>query len=261
MELWTREHALSVLPSLAVMLILGAVLRRVLKGQPRNVRMIPLQVLAVIFVVMEIGKQAVSASRGYDLYHIPLHFCSLFVFMLPLMAFYRGKHTQTVAAVTAALCASVFVMMLVYPNLIYSPGNVQGFFRDYLDFHTVAFHNGVLLAFILILALELHEPQPKGEPRAVALFILGYCAVASVAAQVLKTNYNNFYTCNIPPLEALRQTVQTALGAAAAQVMYVLIVIAVDLIFVTLAYWLYRLLHTGVSRLGAKSRQTYITMQ
>lgn len=252
MELWTKEHVLSILPGLAVMLVLGFLLRKWLGDKPRKVRMIPLQILAVFFVVLEIGKQAVSTYQGYDLYHIPLHFCSLFVFMIPLMAFYRGKHDHMVSAITSSLCLSVFLLMMVYPNLIYSAGNVQNFFKHYLDMHTVVFHNGVLLALVLILALNLHDPQKKGEPKAVALFILGYCVVASIMAQVLKTNYNNFYTCNIPPLETLRQMVQASLGAVVAQIMYVLIVIVIDLLFVSAAYRLYRLLHRLTNKAAVK---------
>ena len=53
-------------------------------------------VLAVILLLLEVGKQTLSIMRGYSLYHIPLHYCSLFIFMLPVMAFYRGKHMDKV---------------------------------------------------------------------------------------------------------------------------------------------------------------------
>ena len=134
MELWTPQHTRTLLPALAVMLLIGIVLRLTMGGKSFKIRMIPIQVIAVILVLLEIGKQAVSFSRGYDLYHIPLHFCSLFIFAMPAMAFYRGKHQKQVFGVTSALCGSVFLLMLIYPNLIYGPWNVEGFFKDYLDF-------------------------------------------------------------------------------------------------------------------------------
>ena len=62
-------------------------------------------------------------------------------------------------------------------------------------------------------------------------------------AYLLKTNFNNFYTCNIAPLEAVRLSVEGALGTTAAAVIYVLIVTVLDVLFVTGAYWFYRLLH------------------
>ena len=79
--------------------------------------------------------------------------CSLFIFMLPIMAFYKGKYQQRVRGITAALCASVFTLMLIYPNLIYGGGSVDSFFREYMSFHTVVFHNLVMLAFLLLPAL------------------------------------------------------------------------------------------------------------
>ena len=55
------------------MVILCVVLRLLLIKKDMKIRMIPLQVIAVILLLLEVGKQAVSFSRGYDLYHIPLH--------------------------------------------------------------------------------------------------------------------------------------------------------------------------------------------
>ena len=81
MQLWTKEHAITVLPSLAVMLLLCVVLRITLYKKSFETRMLPFKILAVIVVLLEIGKQALSFAKGYDLYHIPLHYCSLFIFM------------------------------------------------------------------------------------------------------------------------------------------------------------------------------------
>ena len=242
MELWTPQHIRTLLPALAVMLLIGLGLRLALGGRSLKIRMIPIQVIAMILVLLEIGKQAVSFSRGYDLYHIPLHFCSLFIFVMPVMAFYRGKHQDHVFGVTSALCGSVFLLMLIYPNLIYGPWNVEGFFKDYLDFHTVAFHNLVMLAFVLIVALNLHTPGAKGENKAVIFFILGFCVVSATMAQILKTNYANFYQCNVPPLEEVRLSLAGIIGVVPTQILYVLILTVLNVLFVLGVYRLYCLL-------------------
>lgn len=240
MELWTSEHIRTLLPSLAVMIVIGAVLRAALKNRPLEIRIIPLQVLAVILVLLEIGKQVLSVMRGYDLYHLPFHFCSLFIFSLPVMAFYRGRHRQAVLGVGAALCAALMLLILIYPNLIYSAANIREFFFDFFSFHTVAFHNVVMLAFVLIVALQIHTPAPKGEPKAVVLFTVGFCVVSATMAQLLKTNFANFYSCNIAPLEAVRVSLQGVLGYGLTQLLYVLIVSLLNILFVLGAYWAYR---------------------
>lgn len=241
MQLWTPEHAQTILPALAAMIVIALVLRLTIGNRSLKVRMIPFQILACILFAIEIGKQAVSLSRGYDLYHLPFHFCSLFIFALPVMAFYKGKHQQKVYGVTSALCMAVTLMMLIYPDLIYSAGNIREFFTDYLSFHTVLFHNIVMFAFILIAALGLHTPQ-KGEWKAVALFTVCFCVISATMAQLLETNFNNFYSCNIAPLETVRQSLQGILGYGLTQALYVVIVTVLDILFVQMSYWLYRLL-------------------
>lgn len=241
MELWTYEHTVTLLPALAVMAVIAIVLRRCLGKKPLQIRMIPFAVLACILVALEIGKQVLSLARGYDLYHLPLHFCSLFIFALPVMAFYRGKHMQTVSAITSAITAALFFLMLIYPALIYSSDNIANFFGDFFSFHTVAFHNIVMLEFLLILALNLHTPAPKGELKGIVWFVLAFCAVSATMAQVLQTNYANYYQCNVPVFEALRLSMQQSIGYVPTQLIYILIVSALNVVFVLLSYGLYRL--------------------
>lgn len=242
MELWTKEHAVTLIPAVAVMLILGIILRKALGEKDLKIRMIPFQILTCILLLLEAGKQILSLKQGYDLYHLPFHFCSLFIFALPAMSFYKGKHRNTVSAITTALCASVFLLMLIYPNLIYSGAAVTEFFTNFFSFHTVAFHNIVMLECVLILALQLHIPEEKGEPMKIVWFIIVFCVVSATMAHLLKTNYANYYTCNIPVLETVRLAVAGVLGNVVAKLLYILIVSLLNVGFVLGCYWLYRLL-------------------
>ncbi len=256
MELWTDMHIKTLLPSILIMAVVALILGKCLAKRSERIRMLPFQFFAIFLFVLEIFKQCISFSRGYDLYHIPLHFCSLFVFMLPLMSFYHGKYKSGVRAITVGLCAAVFFLMCVYPDLIYGATDVHQYFQDFFSFHTVTFHNIIILEFFLIISLRLFKPQGgKKDTKPLLLFMLCYCVIASVTAQLLKTNFNNFYQCNIPPLESVRQAVAEVLGTTVAQVFYVLIVTSLDLLFVFGSYWLYRLL-SRLSRpiFGCKSR-------
>ena len=241
MQLWTPWHLKTLLPALAVMVIVAAVLRKVLKKDEKT-RMLPIQILTCTLLVLEVGKQVLSFLKGYDLYHLPFHFCSLFIFVLPVMSFYRGKHRQAVFAISTALCASVFLLMLIYPALIYGDWNIQNYFKGYFDFHTVTFHNIVMLVFVLIVALDLHIPEARKDRIPIILFTLCFCAVSATMAHLLKTNYANYYTCNIAPLEQLRLTVQGAIGVVPTQLLYIMIVSALNVGFVLMSYELYRLL-------------------
>jgi hypothetical protein len=244
MQLWTDMHIKTLLPSILIMAAVALILGKCLAKRSERIRMLPFQLFAVLLFVLEIFKQVISVSKGYDLYHIPRHFCSLFIFMLPLMSFYHGKYKNGIRAITTGLCAAVFILMCAYPELIYSGTDVEQYFQNFFSFHTVTFHNVVILEFFLIISLRLFEPRGgKKDTKPILLFMLGYCLIASVAAQLLQTNFNNFYQCNVPPLEEVRQSLSVSLGATPTQILYVLIVTALDLGFVFGAYWLYRLLY------------------
>lgn len=240
MELWTSEHAKTLAPALVCMLALSVVLRKLLRDKPLHIRMIPVQILTVFLILLEIGKQTVSFSRGYDLYHIPLHYCSLVLFTMPLMAFYRGKYRQTVNAVTTTFCTAMTLLTVIYPNLIYSAGNIQNFFGDYLDFHTVAFHNAVIWICFLIIALDLHTVQPMGEVKTIVTVTTVFCVISASTAHILQTNYANFYSCNIPPLEEVRLSIRQIIGVVPTQILYAMIVSVLTILFTIMCYWLYR---------------------
>ena len=167
--------------------------------------------------------------------------------MLPIMAFYRGKHQDKVGGITAAICSAVFLMMIIYPNLIFAAGNVNNYFKGFFDFHTVTVHLLIMFAFLMIPFLKLHTPAKKGEQKAVIIFIICFCAVSATAAQLMEVNFNNFSQCNIPPLEAVRQAVAAVTAEWFSKVFYVLVVTVVDILFTTGAYWFYR----GVRKLVA----------
>ena len=242
MQLWTSAHAKTLPPAVLAMIIIGVALRFLIGKKSIKIRMIPLQIVAVLLVALEIGKQYVSFSRGYDLYHIPLHYCSLFIFVVPAMAFYTGKHRAKVRAAGAGLCAAMTVLTLIYPALIYGAGNIENFFKGYLDMHTVAFHNLVIFAFVLILALDLHTPEGRRDQAAPVVVTAVFCLISAIVANILQVNYASFYECNIPPLEALRVSLQAPLGYAMAQIIYVCIVAVLTVLFTWGMYWLYRLI-------------------
>lgn len=243
MTLWTPTHLQTLLPAIIMMLVIAVVLRLTIGKKDRKIRMIPFQFFSCVLVLMEIGKQGLSLSREYDLYHLPFHFCSLLIFLPVIMAFYRGKHEKTISCITTAVLSAVFILTAIYPDLIYSAQAVKEFTTDFFSFHTVAFHNVAMLLFVLIPALNLHEPESKKEPKKIFLFILCYCVVAATMAYILKTNFNNFYVCNIAPLETVRLSVEVSLGSTVTAILYVMVVTVLDLSFVIGAYWFYRLIH------------------
>lgn len=250
MELWTKEHFWQLVPSVIIMIIIALVLNKFIGNKPLKIRMIPFQILAVLLFISEIGKQVISFSRGYDLYHIPLHVCSLFIPLIPLMAFYNGKHREAVRTVTCSVTMALMMFMAIYPNLIYGSWNITNFFNDYFDFHTVFYHNVVIFEFILIIVLRLHHIGEGKHVRNMALLGVGFSAVAGTMSQILKTNYANFYTCNIGPINDFVNTIKDALGYTVGQTIYVIILGILHVLFFIGCYYLYR----AIDKLNVKLR-------
>ena len=249
MELWSVTHAKTLIPSMVIMLIISILLRLLLIKKDLKIRMIPFQILAVIIFIIEAGKQITSLINGYDLYHLPFHVCSIFIYMLPISAFYKGKYRDKVFSVTSALCCAVFLFLAIYPCLIYSADNVKNFFKGYFDFHTVAFHNIVVFEFFLIVMLDLNQPEGKSDLLPIAVFMAVFSIVSAIMAQLLKTNFANMYSCNIPPLENLRLSVQSLWGYTPAQILYVSIVGTLHILFTIGSYYFYALIKNSVEKI------------
>ena len=243
MGLWTYEHAVTVLPTFVLMIIIAVVMRKLLINKPFETRMLPVKIIAVIIVIIEIGKQIHSYFIGYDLYHIPLHFCSIFLYVLPLMAFYRGKHQNEVRSFASSAMTALLLGMIVMPDIIYKNTRILTFFTDYLAFHTIFFHNLVIFAFFIVFALDLHKPS--GDKKEVAVITLStslFVAVSASASHLLNTNFANFLRSTVDFIYELTEelkllageTVTTAIYTVTLALLHILLLIVTDYLFLLL---------------------------
>ena len=255
MNFWTYHHLITYVPSLAFMMVIAAILRKVLLNKDKKIRLIPFQFLAVSLFTLEVVKQIISLTRGYDLYHLPFHFCSMFIFFIPLSAFYRGKWEKPAFSFTTFICSVLFMFMLICPNTVYADTSIENMFTDFLFFHQVIFHNIAVFEFILIVSLKLYEPNTKFDLKIAAIALPCYCLIGSVMAQVLKTNYNNFYYCTADFIDNVRLDIIDTIGYAAGQTVYVIGVSAVILFFALISYFVYRLIYKVVNTKFANTKK------
>lgn len=253
MNLWTFEHTITLIPTILIMILITFVLNFFIGKKPLKVRLLPFQVLAVILVISEIIKQVLSIIQGYNLYYIPLHVCSLFIFLIPLFGFYKGKGEDIIKTLCCTVCVALFLFMIVSPNIIYSADNIKGFFKSYDNFHTVFFHNVVLFEFILIIGLNLYSVKEKKHLLPVLFLALGYSLVASSMAQILKTNFSNFYVCNIGPVNDFVNMVKEKWGYAVGQSIYVSILFILHIAFLMFSYKVFKFIETIKSKTTHKN--------
>ena len=207
-----------------------AVLLRLLIGRaPLFVRLIPIQVLSIVLIGLEIEKQRASLAAGYDLFHLPFHYCSLMLLFFPLAAFSFGKIGEVLRSVALAIAGTVTVITLIAPETIFPAEHISLFYEHFFSYHTVIFHCLVPVYFFLLLALDLCRIRVGWDLLFVCVTVIGYSVLATKMAWHYETNYSNFLYCKIEALEEKRLLLVAEHGEEATRLIYARAVGAVHL--------------------------------
>ena len=182
----------------AVALILGFLLRH----RSQRVRAIPTAVVAVALLFIEAVKQRWNLLGEFDPFNLPLHYCSLFLLLLPLAELCGARCSRIFRPTATCMAFMVSVATYVYPRGIMGEAT-ELFGISFKETHGFIFHHLVLLYLLLVITLRLSRPRIRD---AVFLGLLGVLYVAAVLpiAQRLETNYCNFLESVIPIVENFR---------------------------------------------------------
>ena len=253
MGLWTMAHLYQIAPTFLIMAILSAIAAKLLAKSKQSLKYLPLRIIAVTLLVLEVAKQihSIGNDGSYNLYSLPFHYCSLFLYLLPFHAFYHGKYSYIPNAAAFSCLASLTLDMLLMPAVIYSDSNIKNFFGGFGDFHTVFFHNLVVFYFMLTIALKLYEFRPKRDLKIVSIFLAVYVTVAAILSYSLKVNFHNLYKCNIGFIENVRTAAVNKIGIFGTLI-YVSLLFILTILFAYAAYFLARLIVNGINKIGKK---------
>ena len=240
---WSRFRAYTLIPVFLFIIISSYFLYKVLRNKDEKKRMIPIIIVTIVLLVLEFFKQLLSIIHGYDLYYIPLHFCSLFLYFLPLASFYKGKYKDVFRTLAGVISACLFLFMAIYPLLIYPDGDVEKikvFFSGediyrFFQFHSVVFHNFALFSFFFFAFGDVAKHDTKRDIKVIVIAFLIYSVIAGTLANVIDTNFNNFRHCNADFLENVRLSLVNGMGAFG-QVIYVIMISVGTIIVPILAY-------------------------
>ncbi|MBP5407984.1 MAG: YwaF family protein [Bacilli bacterium] len=245
---WSQQRAFALIPVFIIIIISSFIISKLLANKDEKTRMLPVKIVTIILLVMEFFKQLLSIIRGYDLYHIPLHFCSLFLYFLPLAVFYNGKHKDIFRTLAGVISACLFLFMSVYPLLIYPDSDMETmkiFLRGediyrYFQFHSVIFHNVALLAFFLLAFSNVLKHDTKKDIKVIIIAFAIYAIIAGSLANLIDTNFNNFRSCNADFLENVRLSLVNSM-AGFGQFIYVVIIAIGTIIVPILSYLVLKL--------------------
>ena len=237
---WTRLHAITILPAFALFIILAVLITRLLKNKSERIQYIPFQIIACTLLVLEVLKQINSIdfeTGAYNTYPLPFHYCSLFLYLFPLHAFYKGKHKCIIDAITFACGSSLTLFMLVIPTIVYGESSILEFTQNFSSFHTVIFHNLAMFYVILMLAMRMHKTSTRADLAPTTVFLAIYVIIAAILSNTLKVNFHNLYQCNLAPIESIRQILIEKIGYAGGQMIYTVVMFIGTILFAYIAYF------------------------
>lgn len=252
--MWTHWHVITLLPSIPVYIAIALLVGWLLRKSSEETKMIPVHVITVLIVGLEVAKQVVSFEGGYDFDDLPLYYCSMFVFLYFFTSIYTGKHKDSVRLLTVVSGITLFVVMMVFPDVIYSDSAIENAFNDFGDFHTVAFHNLVLLGTAFMIVLRPFKFEFKKGLICCVIFYTIYCFIAAPMSAYLNENFNQFSTSYVDAIEDLRLQMISSMGSGWGQFCYVMCNMVTTIGFSVLMYLAFSLVVKICIKIAAKKR-------
>ncbi len=232
-----------------VLIILSSIgLHFWLKDKKTSVRKIPLQIIGVLIVLLEIVKQIYyftlyKKTGNFDLYVLPLHFCSLFIVLFPVIQFSKPKIADKLRPLAVAYSLLMTIMLYVNPHALLASA-CNNIFLNFHNFHTYLFHHLVIAYFVYTIALNDYHPH-KNDFINCCLGVAFYGLYAIPFAYILKVNYVNILYSVFEPLEKIRQLLLSKTSYVFTQIIYDLFMFLIACLTLTLISKIYYLVYNA----------------
>ena len=230
---WTIDEAIGLPIILLVMIIISIILRKLLCNKSDKIRSYPLKIIALLIILLEVAKQIENIVVDFSTWAIPLHYCSLFVFFIPLAQFGNEKIKKIFKPVAISCALTMALGFYTAPALIIGDNALIDLLDSFGEFHTVIFHHLAILYAFLSIALTDYTPK-KNDCKYVLIVMVSYFMIAIPFSYILDTNFCNILETVIPivkpiqafigqPLYLVSLTVVVAGGTALMCYLYYLV--------------------------------------
>ena len=202
MVAWTEPEK-TVLPWALIFIVIVSIVVCVLTAKKDNkIKRIPLMIISVIILGLEITKQIINIINGYSLWSIPLHFCSLFLYLFPLASFFSDK-LGNFGKTMSFVCGTLFLVLFYFNPSSIIGNSCANVFASFSSFHTFIYHHFIILFLLILLGSKLYLPS-KYDFLHVFIGITLYALIAVPLAHILNVNFCSLLTNVIPFMEELR---------------------------------------------------------
>lgn len=179
-KLFEFEHIMALIIILFC-LILAIILFRKLKAESR---IVILRIVAVILPVLELWKiiMLITCNR-MSVGHLPLHLCSMTIFVYPVIAFmYEGRLRETLAEISVITLLPAAISALVFPDWNMYP------IINFYSLHAFVWHSLQVLFPILCIINGWVVPKVKNIWKN-TVFVVAYAIVVGLFDWKMHCNY------------------------------------------------------------------------
>jgi len=206
MFVYTKEQQIVLTIAYSIILFISSLTYLIFKNKSYKSKRIPIYVISITLLVLEIFKQiknAIGYSEAYfftfiyglkdnfDLFSLPFHFCSFFIFFAFLSFVFRNnkKIGLFFENMTFIWSSIITFLIILSPELIYS-FNINKLYYDGFQYlgHNLIFHWLVLLYFIISFKLKIYNLDLR-KIYQVPICVLIYGSVVIPMAYILNENY------------------------------------------------------------------------
>lgn len=170
-----------------------------LKGKKEKV----MKVSAVILILLELTKYsyAIFFDGGFPLIYIPLHFCSLFLYTFPIIAFANEKIANFFKPVSFGGAIVAMLLALLLPTNILGNPDVSWLSLENFVYTLSFVYHGFILATALFIRISGFYKPRKGDLIKSVLVITIFAVIAIIVNNIMDMDFMMLRYGNGNPLQ------------------------------------------------------------
>ena len=190
--LFSPEHIIFIVLATALGILLPLMLRKKSTKTIKGV-LIGLWVFALVFDLLKWGNIWICDITGADTFklasHLPLHFCSMFLYVAPIALFAKNQKLKTAA--TNFVCT--VSMLMGYMSLFLSTAMMSSYsLFSFNGMHTMVYHAILFIFPMTMLLTRFYKPKWKDMLGGIVVVLI-ICAIMITFDNIFAVDYMYLY--------------------------------------------------------------------
>ncbi|MCV2231693.1 YwaF family protein [Paracholeplasma manati] len=170
--------------------------------RPSVNRKVILRMSALLLIALELFKYTytIATDGSIGAYMYPFNLCSFSLYVMPIVAFGKGKFARFMTPFTYAVGLLAGLLVLLYPSNVL--GNSDQWFpvTEVLPFHSFIYHGNMIFFSIYLAMSKSYVPKFLDFTKALLVLLLS-AAFANVLNFILDTDYMLLHYGNGSPFQ------------------------------------------------------------